>query len=352
MTYPYRKICFTLISDLPSRAKDILTRRFGLNDQEPQTLEAVGQIHGITRERVRQIVEAGLAQIREEISYQARAQEALRYFSDSLKKLGHLKREDLFIKTIDAEPMPNHIIFLLHMGEQFHGQRETEYFHPFWSNKKEFFESASDLAREMLKYFEGKEKAIPFDQLKEDLLGKFQETTQVKVPSHTLLSFLEVSKRIGQGYDGYWGLKRWAEVRPRGIKDKAYLVFKQTKRPLHFSQVAELIKELQEALVDQKQKEVLSQTVHNELIKDPRFVLVGRGTYALSEWGYKPGTVKEVMVQILKENGVSMEKEVLVKKTLEQRQVKENTVVLNLQDRNCFFKDAEGRYSLMETTPS
>lgn len=95
-------------------------------------------------------------------------------------------------------------------------------------------------------------------------------------------------------------------------------------------------------MADQKAKNVLPQTVHNELIKDARFVLVGRGTYALSEWGYKPGTVKDVMVQVLRENGNSMDKEEIIKKTLDQRQVKESTILLNLQDRNHFEKDKGG----------
>ena len=45
------------------------------------------------------------------------------------------------------------------------------------------------------------------------------------------------------------------------------------------------------------------QTVHNELIKDPRFVLVGRGIYGLSEHGFKPGIAREIISQILKEEG-------------------------------------------------
>jgi len=106
--------------------------------------------------------------------------------------------------------------------------------------------------------------------------------------------------------------------------------------------VAKAIERLQESLAEQRRKNVLPQTVHNELIKDPRFVLVGRGTYALDEWGYKPGTVKDVIMEILRENGEAMTKEEIVQKTLDQRQVKESTILLNLQDKTCFYKDKEG----------
>ena len=88
-----------------------------------------------------------------------------------------------------------------------------------------------------------------------------------------------------------------------------------------------------------------AQTVHNELIKDPRFILVGRGTYALKEWGYQSGTVKEVIGQLLKENG-PLTKEEILKKVLETRLVKPNTILINLQNRQYFSRDKNNKYSL------
>jgi DNA-directed RNA polymerase delta subunit len=81
-------------------------------------------------------------------------------------------------------------------------------------------------------------------------------------------------------------------------------------------------------------KKTHPQTVHNELIKDKRFVLVGRGTYALSEWGYKRGTVKEVLEEILRKHSRPMKRGDIIKKVLEVRQVKKSTIVINL---NTFF---------------
>ena len=51
---------------------------------------------------------------------------------------------------------------------------------------------------------------------------------------------------------------------------------------MHFKEVAEAISKT-------FGKKTHYATCHNELIKDSRFVLVGRGMYALAEWGYQAG---------------------------------------------------------------
>jgi len=53
-----------IIVDLPEREKKILDMRFGLTDGVSHTLEEVGQIFGVTRERIRQIESKALERIR------------------------------------------------------------------------------------------------------------------------------------------------------------------------------------------------------------------------------------------------------------------------------------------------
>jgi len=82
--------------------------------------------------------------------------------------------------------------------------------------------------------------------------------------------------------------------------------------------------------------------VHNELIRSNEFVLVGRGLYALKDWGYEPGTVKEVIARILKEaNNQSLTEEEITSAVLKQRMVKESTIFSSLQDKNLFEKDGK-----------
>jgi len=160
------------------------------------------------------------------------------------------------------------------------------------------------------------------------------------------LSYVEISKEILKGPEGLYGLKEWPEVNPKGIKDKAYLVFKKEEKPLHFTEVATLINN---SSLFNSPKTVISQTVHNELIKDQRFVLVGRGLYALKEWGYAPGVIKEVIARTLKEARHPLAKEEVVDKVLQQRQVKPNTILLNLQNKKYFLKNSQGKYFIRKT---
>jgi DNA-directed RNA polymerase delta subunit len=177
-----------------------------------------------------------------------------------------------------------------------------------------------------------------FVNVKADLTGVLGK----KVNKNVFNSYLEISKKIQANAEGQIGLRNWVEINPRGIKDKAYLVLKKEQKPLHFSQVAILIGNSPFA----SQKKVHIATVHNELIKDSRFVLVGRGLYALKEWGYQPGVVKDVILGVLKEAKASLSREEIIKKVSAQRLVKENTISLNLRDQNYFVRGTDGRYKI------
>ena len=54
----------TALDDLSDREKDVVRLRFGLDGDQPQTLEEVGKQFGVTRERIRQIEAKTLAKLR------------------------------------------------------------------------------------------------------------------------------------------------------------------------------------------------------------------------------------------------------------------------------------------------
>ena len=54
----------TVLDDLAANERIVLRRRFGLEDEPPDTLEAIGRRLGLSRERVRQIEAAGLRKLR------------------------------------------------------------------------------------------------------------------------------------------------------------------------------------------------------------------------------------------------------------------------------------------------
>ena len=107
---------------------------------------------------------------------------------------------------------------------------------------------------------------------------------------------------------------------------------------MHFSDVAKQISAL-------FAKKAHVATTHNELIKDPRFVLVGRGLYALAEWGYQPGVVRDVIKEILKKQGPLTRDEVM-EEVRKVRYVKDNTILVNLNDAKQFKKTKDGKYAL------
>lgn len=313
----YTSICSNLLKTLQPRQKEIIARRFGLAgkrkaEAERETLEAIGKSQRITRERVRQIEKEGLVQLK---SNAKELKPVFQEFSDYLKKQGGLKKEDLLLEKFSPDNK-NQIFFLLNLSDQFERFSGTEDFHAFWSSEKIAFEKAV------------KSVGTFFNKL--DSVKKLSPAPKNIVPSH-----LEISKKIQKTEEGIFGLKSWPEVSPRGVKDKAFLVFKKEQKPLHFTEVAALIG-----------KNALPQTVHNELIKDDRFVLVGRGIYALQEWGYESGVVKDVIVNLLKNSKKPLSKEEILEGVLKQRFVKENTIFLNLADRNRFLKNEKGFYSL------
>jgi hypothetical protein len=143
-------------------------------------------------------------------------------------------------------------------------------FYSFWAGSLESVKKAKEVISLLCKKFEKEKKLMTFDQLSQGL----------GIKKEILVSYLEISKRIQKNEKGLYGLREWPEINPRGVRDKAYLVFKELQKPLHFTEVAKLIEGSNLA------------TVHNELIRDERFVLIGRGIYALREWGYEPGEVK------------------------------------------------------------
>jgi len=53
-----------VLDTLNPREKEVLMLRFGLVDNKEKTLEEVGQIYGVTRERIRQIEDKALRKLR------------------------------------------------------------------------------------------------------------------------------------------------------------------------------------------------------------------------------------------------------------------------------------------------
>lgn len=320
--FNYAKICFDFLKVLPEKQKDVISRRFGFSGKS-ETLETIGKSYGITRERVRQIEKDGFLRLEPAVK---KNQKIFQYFKQYLKKSGGFKKEEIILTDLGGENGPNQVCFLLTLAKDFKRFGQTADFYSFWALNQDSVEKVKEIISFLCAKF-----------------GKIGRPLQLKdlskeagLKSNILISYLEIAKKIQKNAEGFWGLRDWPEIRPRGVKDKAYLVFKKEKKPLHFAAVASLI------------NKALPQTVHNELIKDPRFVLVGRGLYALKEWGYEDGFVKDIISKTLKEAGKPLTKSEILAKVLKQRMVKENTVLLNLSNKKYFSKISSDSYTIRE----
>ena len=346
------KLVNETIEGLSPRLKEVVILRFGLNGGKHHTLEATGQKFGITRERVRQIQNDAFDYLSRGAVVQKIKPlfEALGTHLDvhgGVRKESTILENDLVSGGSTDLNKPEHkaaVYFALNLGQAFNRHLETDKWHTFWTNQKNTSQLVNKLTVSLVDYFESK-KAVLDEAGVNDFVGKFlakQGGFKNPTSERIVNAYFGLIKPITKNIYREYGLRKWSQINPAGVRDKAYLVFRKSEKPMHFKEVAQAINQ-----AGFSNKSAHPQTVHNELIKDPRFVLIGRGMYALKEWGYMPGTVKDVLVHTLKKIGKPLTKTELLDQISKQRVVKSNTVALNLQNKNYFKKTSEGRYTLV-----
>ena len=326
--FSYRATLERLLERLPVRSREIVKYRYGIDDGMTRTLEEIGKHYGITRERVRQVVGSVLTMIATHKEY-PEVIEIMRRIEQSLESKSGVMKVDHLIEVLagkDASEQGSLAVFLESLpicGTE----KETDTREEVCFLNGFLFSEWKEIHDTVVEILANSKEALSLDELYV-LFAKHVEGFS----KDRLLHFLLISRSIKQNVFGKWGLAQWSDIRPRGMREKAYLVLKTSARPLHFREIAKLIDEY--GLHGAKKKKSHPQTVHNELIKDSRFVLVGRGIYALSDWGYKKGTVKDVIRDILHEVGRPLTREEVIERVFKIRQVKKSTIVINL---NTYF---------------
>ena len=329
----------SILSSVPKRSQDILEARFGITHHKPKTLEEIGKEYGITRERVRQIICSALHALVRHHSEQSAGGHIETLVKKELEMhSGIMDAEQLLLNLSkgDNEERGALSAFLECLpyarGEKATNDHGKVYFLPDFAYKEwqKINKSAVGILKEVGHPLSSKKFYEKFVQKEGDIIEE-----------KVFFDYLAVSSKVQQNVFKKWGLHTWSDIKPRGTREKAYLVLKNQKQPMHFRDIASLI---DEAGLHTKHSQSHPQTVHNELIKDDRFVLVGRGIYALKDWGYTRGTVKEVIKEILENSGKPMSKNEILEAVLKVRQVKITTIAINL---NTFFaKNQSGLYSI------
>jgi len=326
-----------LFGSLPDRAQDVIIGRFGLNQNgEEMTLEAIGKKYGITRERVRQIENYAINHIRKADTYE-KEKAVFDELKTTINKMGGIISEDDLLNHLGKDTVTKkYIHFLLVVGDDFNKVKEDIEFKHRWHVDGELAEKIHEALRKLYTGL-GDDEIIPESEIVSSFLEHLKNVSDEYKQDEILTRWLAISKNISKNPLGEWGKSKSSNIKTKGVRDYAYLILRKHGSPIHFREVAKLISE-----VFKKKAHVA--TTHNELIKDPRFVLVGRGLYALKEWGYSTGVVRDVIAEILKKNG-PLSKEQVLEKVMKERYVKANTVLVNLQNPKYFKKNKQGLYT-------
>lgn len=319
------------------REKEIIARRFGLKGHK-ETLEQIGEMLSITRERVRQLEKAILIRLQisaeeDQIPELAPAEKLL---IRNLTEMGRVaKLSDLADKVYGKESSASDrtgIYFIATFSKSLTVVEENDRYNAAigiaeYGDSKKIRERVD----EIVKVIKENKKPMTIDEL--DNVLNYEHPDHIKAVA-------SISKLLAT-LNGFWGLAKWPAVNPKNIRDKIFVILEAKKEPMHFSEIA---KEIRES--NFKRKNVTVQAIHNELIKDDRFVLIGRGIYALSSWGYKKGTIAEIIKAILTKSEKPLSREEIVKHVLHVRKVKETTILLNLQNKKLFKKVDKNSYTL------
>lgn len=326
-----------LLSSLNVRTRDMIVKRYGLNEKERKTLESIGREYGITRERVRQIENFAISTVRKskECSDHENVFDEL---SLIIKELGEVVSEDILMNHISSDVlMHNHINFLMSLSPKFVKHKEDDHLNPSWSINPEISKFVHNSILSLHHKIE-KNKLLK----EEDVLARFltdlvyikEEYRQNK---SIIKRYLSISKKLSTNPLGEWGHKDNEDLKVRGVKDYAFLVLRKRGVPMHFRDIAESIKK-------EFNRDAHVATTHNELIKDKRFCLISRGMYALSEWGYVSGTVKDLIKKFIEDAGGKAKKEDIIDAVTKIRDSKVNTILVNLQNPKYFKKLPEGYF--------
>lgn len=327
---------------LTDKEVTVIKKRFALFGQGKQTLEKIGKQFKVTRERIRQIESIALSKLKRTVRT-SRLDEVNEIAKAILRAHGGVMPEDdlvsLVLKRIQGATAVDGSVLRLSFSidNEMSSTGRTNTFVPFWRLQSLASDDVNLIVDSVVKILKKRKTCMKQDEL----ISAIQSMNLFKdrVPSPELIrSCLRLDERLREIDEG-WGLTEWRFVRPRSIRDKVEIILKKSGEPLHFMEIANRIRE---AKFDHKN--VTVQAVHNELIRYPQFVLVGRGLYALREWGYEPGTVADVIERILREKGPLSKKEIIAE-VGKQRTVKVGTISLNLQKMPYFKRVGRAVYA-------
>lgn len=336
---PIEKVINDVLATIDrEREREIVARRFGLFDRK-ETLEQIGELLGITRERVRQLEKAVVTKLKAaaeqgQLPHINDVQEVLKTAIRDMGNVARIQELSARLTKENSRVDQARVAFLAQLCPELTVVDDNDHFHHSVGLKTVHDDKKiRDHVAKIIDAIKKIGEPTTVDKVAEAVGNSDHKHTEALASTSKQLATL----------NNRWGLIRWPMVNPKNIRDKIYVILHEAGKHMHFNEIADAIKDS-----DFKRKDVTTQAIHNELIKDKRFVLIGRGIYALKEWGYEKGTVADIITEVLRKAGEPLHRDEIVKQVLKSRHVKETTILLNLQGKPQFKRVAKATYSLAE----
>jgi predicted DNA-binding protein YlxM (UPF0122 family) len=326
----------SLLVLLTQKERQVVEKRFSIGTDKRFTLEEIGQEFNVTRERIRQIEKNALQKLRRNVeNFDAIViNNAAHDFI--VERGGICKEDDLLSHVIKSDPQLGigAIQMILSLDKRFERLSNTIQYHPYYKLNTISEESIKTVCNMSLDYLKKSQRVATIKELYDVVKGAVSD-----VQAGSLKSAYSVHKSFKPVEDGV-GLMEWRNIHPRTLRDKIFFVLRQKGGSMHF---VDICNEIMSAQFDRKSLNM--QAVHNELIRYPEFVLVGRGLYALKEWGFDHGTVADVIEDIMAAKE-SMSEDQIIDEVMKRRKVKAITVILNLKNKPQFERVGRKQYVL------
>lgn len=325
---------------LSPKEKHIIENRYSLNAHPHATLEKIGREFGVTRERIRQIEKNALKKLSRNV-INTKLHSFNQFASSIIQKYEGVVLGDKMISEIlslvsDPKAIDVSSIKLsVELDSNLENVPNTINWHPYFKLKTIERREIIDMCEKAIRFLNGKNDPDTVDTV----LAFLEKEKGKKYNRQFVISCLELDRRIKVVKHGV-GLASWRHINPRTLRDKILYILSEVQKPLHYVEISNRIAETH---FDKKVINV--QAVHNELIRDQSFVLIGRGIYALRKWGYEDGTVSDVIRGILKEKG-PLAREQIIGEVLKRRHVKRITILLNLKNKPAFERVGRDMYAV------
>ena len=348
-----------MIRELPQIQRDVLTRRLGLWNRKPEILQDIGDSHGCTRERIRQIESKALATLNWPVNAKRIQRFLSGLFRDYFRPIFHkghgIATEDelrgVFLSMFASarEGMAAEEL----ISKAFLGERSI-YEECCLKTDDGLFAANEDARRKYLTvvrsvqaYLAHAEKPTPLSTLLK-AIWKNDRTDASRPSEEAAAHFIRMAPQIRTDDDGFFGLAEWRYMRPKTLRDMIVRALVDIGKPAHFTQIAMRVNErfCPSAPLN-------ARNIHARLVYDQEtFVWQSNGVYGLSAWGLKKAPyVKDRLVEILKSVKQPMSLRQLVPKVLETCHCNENTPAAILEThRDLFVRLDKGIYGLREWT--